>query len=97
MDRQPQMHDCAVTLVRHVEEHGGSENALVILEIILACTHPDFVMSPASAALLPGHLRDAIVNFMRIVLLEGLEEAQRGYLFSWAQRKMMAGHGTPRG
>ena len=51
MDHQPGMHDDAVTLIRYVEEHGGTDDALVILEIILACTHPDFVMSPASDGL----------------------------------------------
>jgi|GEM_PF-3427948 len=96
MDHQPEMHDGAVTLIRHVEEHGGTDDALVILEIILACTHPDFVMSPASAAFLPANLREAVADFVRIVLLEGLSEAQRGSLFSWAQRKMMAGPGAPR-
>lgn len=96
MDHQPKIHDSTGTLIRHVEEHGGTEEALVILEIILACTHPDFVMSPANASLLPADLREAIADFLRTVLLKGLSEAQRGSLFSWAQRKMMAGPEAPR-
>lgn len=96
MDHQPEMHGGAVTLIRYVEEHGGTDDALVILEIILACTHPDFVMSPASAAFLPADLREAVADFMQTVLLDGLSEAQRGSLFCWAQREMMAGAGAPR-
>lgn len=96
MDPEPQMHQSAAPLIRHVEEHAGTADALIVLEIILACTHPDFVMSPANAAFLPAAVRRQVVEFLRSVLLDGIPEEQRASLFSWAQREMMAGPGVPR-
>lgn len=83
--------ESASILIHAVETAQQKDHAYAILEIILACTHPDFVMSVTNAAMLPAELRQAVSDLVRTVLLEGLEQAQAARLFSWAQGKMMSG------
>jgi hypothetical protein len=57
----------------------------------LACAHPGFVMSPASARMPPPELHAAVSGVMCYALMDGLAQEQQDVLFSWAWRKAMAG------
>jgi hypothetical protein len=96
MPSQPEFPLSAARLVDYVDAHGGTDEAMLLLEIVLASSHPDFVMSLASARLLPLELREAVCDFVRYVLLDGLTASKQQSLFSWAQRKMLAGPGSTR-
>jgi len=93
MDSQPYLPESAATLLQYADAHPGTDETLVLLEIITAGTHPDFVMSLASARLLPLELRATVAEFVRYALIDGLAQEQQHFLFSWAQRKMMDGPG----
>lgn len=93
MDSLPDLPESTATLIQYADAHPGTDETLVLLEIIAACSHPDFVMSLASARLLPLELRANVLEFLRYVLIDGLAQEQQHFLFSWAQRKMMDGPG----
>jgi hypothetical protein len=86
----------AATLICHADAARERDEVLMIAEIFLACTHPDFLMSPAATRLLQPGLRIAVAEFLREVLIDGLTEHQRASLFTWAQEKMLARPGLPR-
>jgi hypothetical protein len=94
MDSQPGLPQSAARLVNYVDANGGTDDATLLLEIVLASSHPDFVMSLASARLLPLELREAVCDFVRYVLIDGLTPSHQQSLFLWAQRKMLAGPGS---
>lgn len=94
MPSQPELPLSAARLVDYVDAHGGTDDAMLLLEIVLASSHPDFVTSLASASLLPLELREAVCDFVRYVLIDGLTASQQQSLFSWAQHKMLAGPGS---
>lgn len=83
--------ESASILIRAVETVQQKDHAFAILEVILACTHPDFVMSVTNAAMLPAQLRQAVRDLISTVLLEGLDPDQAAHLFAWAQAKIMPG------
>lgn len=91
MDIPPDLPESAVALMQYTDAKPGTDEALVAVETILAGAHPDFVMSLASARLLPPEVREAVSSFVRHVLIDGLTQEQQQYLFSWAQQRMMAG------
>jgi hypothetical protein len=77
-------------LMTYVERGQRTEVTYAVLEIILASCHPDFVMSLATARLLSPALRMAIADYLRHVLIHGLDDGQQTFLFNWAQDKMLA-------
>jgi hypothetical protein len=91
MDTPPDLPESAVALIHYADAKPGSDEAQLAVETILAGSHPDFVMSLASASLMPPELRQAVSDFVRSALIDGLTQEQQRYLFSWAQRKMLAG------
>ncbi|WP_371765520.1 hypothetical protein [Massilia sp.] len=85
------MPDTARALVDYVDQNKGAEASSVIIEIVLASCHPDFVMSLVSATALPSSLRRAISDYLTYILLHGLTREEQQKLFAWAQAKMLAG------
>jgi hypothetical protein len=96
MEHHPELQQSALELIRLVNDSAARDDNLVILEVILACAHPDFVMSPASAASLPTGPRTAVAAFVQTVLRDGLSDTERAFLFRWAQERMLSGPGAPR-
>jgi hypothetical protein len=80
----------AVALITYAETEPRDEVVQVLVEIVLASTHPDFVMSLATACLLPQNLREAISDYLSYTLLTGLNEKQRNALFSWGEAWMLS-------
>lgn len=93
MHSPPDLPESAATLIQYADAHPRADETLVLLEVIAAGSHPDFVMSLVSARLLPLELRATVVDFVRYVLIDGLAQEQQQFLFAWAQREMMDGPG----
>jgi len=91
MPHQNDLPDSALALVAYVDQHARSEASLIIIEVVLASTHPDFVMSLVSACGLPSAVRRSIAGYLNHVLIHGLTDDERQTLFAWAQEKMLAG------
>lgn len=91
MPRQPDLPDPALVLVDYVDRNPKSSASAVILEIVLASTHPDFVMSLFTATALSSSVRRAISDYLTYTLVHGLANEDQQNLFAWAQAKMLAG------
>ena len=91
MPRQTDLPESALALVDYVDQNTGTEASSVIIQIVLASSHPDFAMSLVSATALPSGLRRAISDYVTYVLVHGLSFEERRDLFAWAQAKMLEG------
>lgn len=77
--------DSVVTLMAYVDDAGWTEQAELIVHVIMSSVHPDVEASVATAAFLPRTLRLHVAKFLNDILVNGLSDEQRHTIFSWAQ------------
>lgn len=77
--------DSIVTLMAYVDDAGWTEQAELIVHIVMASVHPDVEASVASAAFLPRSVRLHLANFLSDMLVVGLSDEQKHAIFSWTQ------------
>jgi hypothetical protein len=77
--------DSVVTLMAYVDDAGWTEEAELIVRILMSSVHPDVESSVAMAALLPRTLRLHVARFLSDILVDGLGDEQRHTIFSWTQ------------
>jgi hypothetical protein len=78
-------------VVAYLDQNTRLAASRVITGIVLASTHPDFVMSLATATTLPFSLCRAISDYLTYVFVYGLTDEERQNHFAWAQAKMLTG------
>jgi len=77
--------DSAVALMAYVDDAGWTEQAELVVHVIMSSVHPDVEASVATAAFLPRTLRVHVAKFLNDILVDGLSDEQRHTIFSWTQ------------
>lgn len=85
MRNQINLPDSIVTLMAYVDDAGWTEEAELIVHIVMSSVHPDVEASVATAALLPRSVRLHLANFLSDILVIGLSDEQKHAIFSWTQ------------
>ncbi|MCS0584310.1 hypothetical protein NX784_22220 [Massilia pinisoli] len=74
-----------MTLMAYVDDAGWTEQAELIVHIVMSSVHPDVESSVATAAFLPRTVRLHVAKFLSDILVDGLSDEQRHAIFSWTQ------------
>jgi len=82
---QTNLPDSIVTLMAYVDDAGWTEQAELIVHIVMSSVHPDVEASVATAAFLPRSVRLHLANFLSDILVVGLSDEQKHAIFSWTQ------------
>ena len=85
MRDQINLPDSVVALMAYVDDAGWTEQAELVVHVIMSSVHPDVESSVATAALLPRALRHQVAKFLNDILIDGLSDEQRHAIFSWTQ------------
>lgn len=90
MQIQTNLPDSVVALMSYVDDAGWTEQAELVVQIMMSSVHPDVESSVATAAFLPGSVRRNIVGFLSAILLEEINDEQRHAIFAWTQHWAVA-------
>jgi hypothetical protein len=82
--------DSVRALMAYTDDVASNDYAEFVVEVLLAGTHPDCMVSIAAAAFLPPRVRSVVADFVRDVLVDGLGHAQRRAVHAWALNWWMA-------
>jgi hypothetical protein len=85
MQIQTPLPDSVVALMTYVDDAGLTENAELVVQIMMSSVHPDFESSVATAAFLPADVRMNVSGFLNSVLVQGISDEQRSAIFCWTQ------------
>jgi hypothetical protein len=85
MQIQANLPDSVVALMAYVDGAGWTEQAELVVQIMMSSVHPDIESSVATAAFLPRSVRMDIADFLSTIVREGVSDEQRLEIFSWTQ------------
>jgi hypothetical protein len=85
MQIQTTLPDSAVALMTYVDDAGWTEQAELVVQIMMSSVHPDLESSVATAAFLPPGVRMNVAGFLSAILVDGISDEQRHAIFSWTQ------------
>lgn len=74
-----------VALMAYVNETGWTEEAELVVQIMMSSVHPDIESPVATATFLPRSVRLNLADFLKQILLEGISAEHRHQIFSWTQ------------
>jgi hypothetical protein len=69
----------------YVDDAGWTENAELVVQIMMSSVHPDVESSVATAAFLPRSVRTNVADFLNAILMEDMSDEQRHAIFLWTQ------------
>lgn len=90
MQIQTNLPDSVVALMAYVDDAGWTEQAELVVQLMMSSVHPDVESSVATAAFLPHSVRMNVAGFLSAILVEDLSDEQRHAIFSWTQRWALA-------
>ena len=85
MQTQTTLPDSVVALMTYFDDAGWTEQAELVVQIMMSSVHPDVESSVATAAFLPCSVRTNVAGFLSEMLVDGLSNEQRNAIFSWTQ------------
>lgn len=77
--------DSAAALMTYVDDVGRTENAELVVQIMMSSVHPDIESSVATAAFLPPGVRGDVGRFLTEILADAFDDEQRCAIFAWTQ------------
>jgi hypothetical protein len=77
--------DSVSTLMSYVDNAGWTEQAELVVQIMMSSVHPDVESSVANAAFLPRGVRKDVANFLSEMLVDNFSDEQRHAIFTWTQ------------
>lgn len=85
MQIQMNLPDSVVALMAYVDDAGWTEQAELVVQIMMSSVHPDLESPVGMAAFLPHDVRSNVAGFLSSILLDGISHEQRHEIFSWTQ------------
>jgi hypothetical protein len=90
MQIQMNLPDSVVALMGYVDDAGWTEQAELVVQIMMSSVHPDLESSIAMAAFLPANVRTDVAGFLGTILSDGISDEQKQTIFSWTQSWALA-------
>jgi hypothetical protein len=85
MQDQINLPNSVVTLMAYVDNAGWTEEAELIVQLMMSSVHPDVESPVAATVFLPRSVRINVADFFSEILVEGISDEQRHAIFSWTQ------------